>query len=637
MKNLKKTGKRFFALFLSLVLALGIVQTSAIAASWNPGDEITINVRVFDVSTGKTYDVGTDSVEKGDQYIQSVNYQIPQLTKFVKADQFGRVQKVVGNWYFPSGDSQPGANVEWSCNVSKVTMTYWVNWFSTGSGTGGNTSDTIDLGGSGRNTINFTIRYHSNYPSGTNYTATKKYTVKNYATIYNVFSSQFLTYTDCGFGGFTPKATEKTWYTTSACTTVAGTIGATNGGTYDLYAGWEPGPTPVETLTLTYMNGNTVYRSLTGYSAGDDVLVLDCTATKDGYTFEGWDTSSSATTVVYKAGQTFQIMGNTVLYAVWKENTPVPTTTTLKLLKGIDGITQDQLPNDFELTAIVRNVSTKEQKTYTIDKNTEGLNQEIVISLSDTYTVTMSESNYDVTGYTCEVSGGEDAMDMGGIYIYTITPGTVEPLCVINNTYTSDVPAEPTKPEITKTVQRWDNGWVDVEVDPDTNETEEIDPGTRLKYTVRVVNPGSVAYENLRVSDVMSFELALDQDSCQGVLKLTDGSVINLDKPTINVIPNRSTTQTWNIAKAIPADAVVEITYEAVVGEYQITSMDNRASAVINVLQPTMYVANDIANDDITSTATVKVITKAPAENVTNLSNATTVEDTADADSGLGV
>ena len=234
MKNLKKTGKRFFALFLSLVLALGIVQTSAIAASWNPGDKITINVRVYDVSNGKTYDVGTDYATKGDVNIQSVNYKIPALTQFVNANQFGRVQKVVGNWYFPSGDSQPGANVEWSCNVNKVTMTYWVNWFSTGSGTGGNTSDTINLGGSGSKTINFTIRYHSNYPSGTNYTVTKKYTVKSYVTTYNIFSNQYPSYTDCNFGGFTPKATEKTWYTSSACATVSNNIGTTNGGTYDL-------------------------------------------------------------------------------------------------------------------------------------------------------------------------------------------------------------------------------------------------------------------------------------------------------------------------------------------------------------------------------------------------------------------
>ena len=142
---------------LSLVMCFGLLQTTTFAASWNPGDQITINVRVFDQSTGATYNVGTDYVTKGDQYIQSVSYQIPQLTKFVNADQFGRVTKVAGNWYFPSGDSQPGATVQWSCNVSKVTMTYWVTSFSTGSGTGGNTSGTIDLGGSGSKIINFTI------------------------------------------------------------------------------------------------------------------------------------------------------------------------------------------------------------------------------------------------------------------------------------------------------------------------------------------------------------------------------------------------------------------------------------------------------------------------------------------------
>lgn len=360
MKNVKHYGKRWLAMVLSLVMCFGLLQTTTFAASWNPGDQITINVRVFDQSTGATYNVGTDYVTKGDQYIQSVSYQIPQLTKFVNADQFGRVTKVAGNWYFPSGDSQPGATVQWSCNVSKVTMTYWVTSFSTGSGTGGNTSGTIDLGGSGSKIINFTIRYHSNYPSGTNYTATKKYTVKNFVTPCTISSDKFLTYGDCGFGGFTPRATDKTWYTSTACTNTVNLVSATNGAVFDLYAGWEPAPTPVETLTLTYKDGNKTYRTLSGFSSGDDVLLMGSPEDKDDYTFEGWSEISGATTAQYKGGEVFKITKNTVLYAVWKENAPAHTVQqngsgSLNVIKTFSGATK---PNTFAMTYQITNGAT---------------------------------------------------------------------------------------------------------------------------------------------------------------------------------------------------------------------------------------------------------------------------------------
>lgn len=360
MKNVKHYGKRWLAMVLSLVMCFGLLQTTTFAASWNPGDQITINVRVFDQSTGATYNVGTDYVTKGDQYIQSVSYQIPQLTKFVNADQFGRVTKVAGNWYFPSGDSQPGATVQWSCNVSKVTMTYWVTSFSTGSGTGGNTSGTIDLGGSGSKIINFTIRYHSNYPSGTNYTATKKYTVKNFVTPCTISSDKFLTYGDCGFGGFTPRATDKTWYTSTACTNTVNLVSATNGAVFDLYAGWEPAPAPVETFTLTYKDGNKTYRTLSGFSSGDDVLLMGSPEDKDGYTFEGWSETSGATTAQYKGGEVFKITKNTVLYAVWKENAPAHTVQqngsgSLNVIKTFSGATK---PDTFAMTYQITNGAT---------------------------------------------------------------------------------------------------------------------------------------------------------------------------------------------------------------------------------------------------------------------------------------
>lgn len=44
--------------------------------------------------------------------------------------------------------------------------------------------------------------------------------------------------------------------------------------------------------------------------------------TKTGYTFLGWATSSTATTVTYTAGTAYTITGDLTLYAVWKANVP---------------------------------------------------------------------------------------------------------------------------------------------------------------------------------------------------------------------------------------------------------------------------------------------------------------------------
>ena len=64
MRTMKKNGKRWLAMVLSLVMCSGLLQTTSFAANWSPGDKITINVRVYDESTGAVYNVGTDSVEK---------------------------------------------------------------------------------------------------------------------------------------------------------------------------------------------------------------------------------------------------------------------------------------------------------------------------------------------------------------------------------------------------------------------------------------------------------------------------------------------------------------------------------------------------------------------------------------------
>lgn len=448
MRTIKKNSKRWFAMVLSLVMCLGLLQTTSFAANWNPGDKITINVRVYDQSNGAVYNVGTDSVEKGNpELIQSVAYQIPQLTKFVSANQFGRVTKVVGNWYFPAGDSQPGANVEWSCNANSVTMTYWVNWYTNGSGSGSGSTgnDTVNIGGSGSNVWTQTITYHSNYPSGQNYSYKVTYNVRYYATLYNT-SSIIKSLADVSFNapnGYEAKT--PIWNTNAAGTGTSYGPGsnftlrkADNGKNLDLYAQWQTtGGTEVTPVTLTYMDGTSVYGTR-NYFAGDTATAILCTTEKAGYTFAGWADSANSQTVKYRAGIEFIINSNMTLYAVWTPD--APTTTSLTVKKVVAGdLSASQLPSGFNMTATIINGSS----VQTVFLNSAKLEDSVQISTTASTMVVLNESNYNVDGYDCTSTASDGSAVANGNVTITIPAGTVNPVCSITNTYVSNV--EPAK------------------------------------------------------------------------------------------------------------------------------------------------------------------------------------------------
>ena len=89
--------KKAIALLMALVMVLCLLPSMTLAASWEPDDEITITVDVFDYATNTIYQkVGTDTVTKGDEKIQSNNYRIPELSKFT-SQKYGRVLEVTGN------------------------------------------------------------------------------------------------------------------------------------------------------------------------------------------------------------------------------------------------------------------------------------------------------------------------------------------------------------------------------------------------------------------------------------------------------------------------------------------------------------------------------------------------------------
>lgn len=337
---MKKITKKIAALLLTALMLVSLLPATAFAGNWNPSDVITITVRVFDENTGNAYVIGTDTVQKGDQYVQSVDYTIPALSYFT-SNTYGRITQVVGNWVPSSGSSKNvGSVIEWDCDSSTATMTYWVTYYRTGSGSGSgaNSQNTENLG-SGSKAWTQYIVYHSNYPDGTDYTYQVTYNIQSYVTTAN---HNLKTISQCGFSvpdGY--KAAARVWNTEKGGTGSDYADGwnypfsqTDKDKTIHLYAQWEPsGGTVVTPVTLIYKDGSETYAEYSMF-AGDTVNVIGCDIAKDGYSFLGWSSDSSATSADYKAGSTFVIQTNTTLYAVW-EKQAVPVTYTLKYDAGL--------------------------------------------------------------------------------------------------------------------------------------------------------------------------------------------------------------------------------------------------------------------------------------------------------------
>lgn len=208
-------------------MIFSLLPTSVLAAN----KSVTITVRVYDQSTGQTYTVGTDTAGAGKPgQIQSADYKIPPLTKFVDASKFGKVTGVYGNWYFPSTiNLQPGTTVQWSTNTGTGTMTYWVDRYDPNGG-----SSTSYL-------WNFTLKYNANGGTGapadqtwgTNDKYTKSHTFNIPSTVPTREGYVFKGWSDTKGGSATRQP--------GGTCLVSQTVSGYNGGsvTKTLYAVWE--------------------------------------------------------------------------------------------------------------------------------------------------------------------------------------------------------------------------------------------------------------------------------------------------------------------------------------------------------------------------------------------------------------
>ena len=118
----RKLKKRSLSLLLCVCLILSCT-VAALAA--DDVAAISIKVRVFDVISGKAYEVGSDTVSKGSSGIESEPYTLKELSAFT-AGTYTRLRQVVSSWYFPVNSRMPGSIVYFSNNASTATITYWV-------------------------------------------------------------------------------------------------------------------------------------------------------------------------------------------------------------------------------------------------------------------------------------------------------------------------------------------------------------------------------------------------------------------------------------------------------------------------------------------------------------------------------
>ena len=110
--------------------------------------------------------------------------------------------------------------------------------------------------------------------------------------------------------------TFKGWGTSSSDTTVDYSAGGsyTNNANITLYAIWQS-----NTFTVSYnANGGSGAPSNQTKIYGVNLTLSSTVPTRTGYTFKGWGTSSSATSVSYSAGGTYSSNASITLYAVWE-------------------------------------------------------------------------------------------------------------------------------------------------------------------------------------------------------------------------------------------------------------------------------------------------------------------------------
>ena len=156
----------------------------------------------------------------------------------------------------------------------------------------------------------------SSFPDGS-----EKKIITYYQTDHNNFWSNLSTATRNGYSlkGYYDATTGGNQIFDNTGNYVSGTYWDSTGkwkytGNKDVYAQWE-----INKYTVTFnANGGSGEPSTQTKTYGQTLTLSSTKPTRTGYTFQGWGTSATTTTVSYQAGGSYTNNSNITLYAIWK-------------------------------------------------------------------------------------------------------------------------------------------------------------------------------------------------------------------------------------------------------------------------------------------------------------------------------
>lgn len=220
-------------------------------------------------------------------------------------------------------------------NASAVSLTVDIYAsFWAGDNTGQNKSSTITIDA---NPPQYTISYNANGGSGTMASGKKTYGI-DYTIASNGFTKPANTSTNYtitlnGNGGTTP--TPKTCTRTTSYSFANWTLNSTSGTAYaagakyttnaaaTFYAKWSGSASGTVVLGSTTRSNSTANGFKVTFNPNNGTTTkTDQTATNTtSYSFKGWGTTASATTVAYNSTTAYGFSANTTLYAMWNSST----------------------------------------------------------------------------------------------------------------------------------------------------------------------------------------------------------------------------------------------------------------------------------------------------------------------------
>lgn len=178
-------------------------------------------------------------------------------------------------------------------------------------------------------------------------------------------------------------------------------------------SGSTPTPPPAETYTVTYdANGGTGSMSdeNSPYNSGAQVTVLECSFSREGYTFDHWDTKADDSGTDYAEGATFNISANTTLYAQWHENGGGSSTAA-----RVYSLVESELDLVDGAKYIIANTDASVALSTTQNSNNRG---QADIVISEGKAIVSSDSVQVITLEATAVEGKPWALNVGNGYLY---------------------------------------------------------------------------------------------------------------------------------------------------------------------------------------------------------------------------